>query len=124
MILDFVVWDKLEANLAKLVLINEMPFGDAIGTLSRENNDKAAESLLLAGISFCAHYDQLIGFNDANTMLNSLRRYRIIACLAADIAAVPSSSRTCGNLVKHWISTDDRVFSKQYTGWSQPLKHQ
>jgi hypothetical protein len=104
------IWDQFESELADLRVGALMPFGAAIGTLARKHECEAAESLLLASVSFCANYDEMVGINDENTLLGSYRRYKAVAALASDIAALDTQTRTCKALVAHWVATDDRMF--------------
>ncbi len=108
--MDSVTWDIFEERIATLVLLESFPLPRAIGTLCSEHPDISADILLLAAISFATHLDTTSGHIENKALVQSHRRYRIIAALAADVALLAPGDRTCKALCSFWITSQSDVF--------------
>lgn len=103
-------WDRLELELAQLVVEESIPMAAAISSVCRNNKKCCAKSLLLAAISFAAHLDEFFGSDAPEGAALSLERYKVIVGLAADVATLSQKTQYCEDLQSHWTRTADDVF--------------
>ena len=108
--MDTILWDFFEERIATLVLLETYTLSKAIGVTCRRHPSDSADVLLLAAISFVTHLDNAAGFVEGTSLLKSHRRYRVIAALAADVALLSHTNRTCYDLLEFWRSTRSTVF--------------
>ncbi|WP_298861553.1 hypothetical protein [uncultured Sulfitobacter sp.] len=104
-------WNAIEKFIAELILEDGRSIGMAIGEAVRRYPEVSSSDLILASISVCSSVDQFDGVTTYENLLSSQIRYETIAALAADIAALPPNKRACSCLLKHWIDTEDGIFS-------------
>ena len=103
-------WNYLEELIATLVVLDALTLPKAIGVVCRNHPSEKADILLLAAISFATDLDNALGLVDEKALLLSHLRYRAIAALAADVALLSPTERTCNDLREFWRSTGSVVF--------------
>ena len=108
--MDAISWDFFEERIATMVLLEAVPLPQAIGVLCRAYPDISADVLLLATISFATHLDTTSGHIENKALVQSHRRYRIIAALAADVALLAPGERTCRALGTFWATSHNDIF--------------
>lgn len=102
-------WDRLEGQIAELLLNDETGLSQAIGSVARDNPEDSLADLMLACLSICANFNQnLCADHTANIALHE--KYEVVASLSADLAALSGQNRTCAVLVGHWSKTGDVLF--------------
>ena len=103
-------WESFEAEIATLVLIQDVSLPEAIGDACRQHPKRDANALLLSVISFVTHFDHDAIFLEDEAPKASIDWYRMIAVLAAEVVLLPSETRTCGDLQLLWMTTGNQVF--------------
>ena len=104
------VWDKIEAQIAELVLVEQRDFQTAIGVVCAANPLVSSDFLLLSAISFVTHLESFSEFSKKEDLVQSRRRYQVIAALAADVALLSTTKRNCEDLREFWTSSASTVF--------------
>lgn len=108
--MKFEEWDRLEFELASLVVESNVPLGNAIFTVCINNGRCSAKSLLMAAISLAAHLEEILDTQDDIKDGVTLDRYRIVIGLAADVTVLARNKDLCQDLHQLWHQTDDNTF--------------
>ena len=101
-------WNKLESEIATLILADNMSLQEAIWITCNNNPNSAVNALLLAAISFATHYEI---HNEIDLPL-ALAHHRTVVALTADVAALRHQFPTCTELLTHWWITEDSFFQR------------
>lgn len=104
------LWDKLEEQLAVLVIEESMSFTKAIALTCKHNPNVPARCLMLATASLAAHFDTGLIAADSHRERASCKLNKVAVLLAVDISALTGQSPTCLELWEFWLLSEDKVF--------------
>lgn len=104
-------WDTIEYTIATNVVEGSLTLSAAIRKAAMLHRDLSVDSLLLASVSFCINYDEMLQGNEVyEAIVASRNRYRVISLLSADLTCLPTEPRICDSLIKYWRETKDETF--------------